>query len=227
MPTATNLVTKDLSYRFNSLFPDVIIAHSDLTQNIDESEHSIGKKIKLKIIIGGNKEGWINFNEIDKESVNCEPTLTKSDDPLLNFFTSGTTGLPKIVVHSHFTYPVGHLSTLSWLGCKRGDIHYNISSPGWAKFAWSSFFAPWNAGTTILANLVDKFDPKDQLSTMESLKVTTFCGSPTVIRMLIQEDLSKYKLSLRSCCAAGEPLNPEVIHKWSKETGVILSLIHI
>ena len=222
MPTATNLVSKDLTYRFNSLFPDVIIAHSDYAESIDESEKLIGKKIKLKIIIGGDKEGWTNFNQVDKESTNCEPAHTKSDDPLLYFFTSGTTGLPKIVVHSHYTYPVGHLSTLSWLGCKRGDIHYNISSPGWAKFAWSSFFAPWNAGATILANLVDKFNPKDQLSTMESLKVTTFCGSPTVIRMLIQEDLRKYNLSLRSCCAAGEPLNPEVIHKWSKETGVTI-----
>jgi len=222
MPTATNLVAKDLTYRFNSLFPDVIIAHSDYANNIDESEKLVGKKIKLKIIIGENKEGWINFQEILKESIACETAPTKSDDPLLYFFTSGTTGLPKIVVHSHFTYPVGHLTTLSWLACKRGDVHYNISSPGWAKFAWSSFFAPWNAGATILANQVDKFDAKEQLSTMEALKVNTFCGSPTVIRMLIQEDISKYNLQLRSCCAAGEPLNPEVIDKWRKGTGVII-----
>jgi len=143
MPTATNLVVKDLTYRFESLFPDVIITHSNYADDIDEAEKACGKRIKL----------------------------TKSDDPLLYFFTSGTTGLPKIVVHSHFTYPVGHLSTLSWIGCRRGDVHYNISSPGWAKFAWSSFFAPWNAGATILANQVDKFDAKDQLSTMESFNV--------------------------------------------------------
>ncbi len=222
MPTATNLVAKDLTYRFKSLFPDVIIAHSDYSDTIDESEKIIGKRIKLKLIIGGIKQGWISFDEIAKESIYCEAAQTKSDDPLLYFFTSGTTGLPKIVVHSHFTYPVGHLSTLSWLGCKRGDIHYNISSPGWAKFAWSSFFAPWNIGATILANQVDKFDAKDQLSTMESFKVNTFCGSPTVIRMLIQDDISKYKLNLRSCCAAGEPLNPEVIDKWKKGTGIII-----
>jgi len=101
-------------------------------------------------------------------------------------------------------------------------VHYNISSPGWAKFAWSSFFAPWNAGATILANQVDKFDAKDQLSTMESFNVNTFCGSPTVVRMLIQEDIGNYKLSLRSCCAAGEPLNPDVIDRWTKETGVVI-----
>lgn len=222
MPTATNLVTQDLLYRFESLFPKVIIAHSDYTDIVDEAENSKGEAIKLKIIVGGAKEGWIEFNEILNEADYCEPARTKSDAPLLYFFTSGTTGLPKIVVHSHFTFPVGHLSTLSWLGCKRGDVHYNISSPGWAKFAWSSFFAPWNAGATILANQVDEFEAKDQLRTMESFKVSTFCGSPTVIRMVIQEDLSQYNLSLRSCCAAGEPLNPDVIAKWEKGTGVTI-----
>jgi len=222
MPTATNLVAKDLTYRFNTLFPDVIIAHHDYAESIDESEKELGKKIKLKLIIGGQKEGWISFDDIFNESTDCEPTQTKSDDPLLYFFTSGTTGLPKIVVHTHFTYPVGHLSTLSWLGCKRAEVHYNISSPGWAKFAWSSFFAPWNTGATILANQVDKFDAKDQLSTMETYKVNTFCGSPTVVRMLIQEDINSYNLNLRSCCAAGEPLNPDVIDKWEKGTGVVI-----
>lgn len=222
MPTATNLVTKDLLYRFESLFPDVIIAHANYADGIDEAERMLGKKIKLKILVDGTLEGWMTFDDILKAATSCEATTTKSDDPFLYFFTSGTTGLPKIVVHSHFTYPVGHLSTVSWLGCKRGDLHYNISSPGWAKFAWSSFFAPWNAGATILANQVDKFDPKDQLTTMESLGVTTFCGSPTVIRMLIQEDISSYNLKLRSCCAAGEPLNPDVIDKWQKGTGVTI-----
>ena len=222
MPTATNLVTKDLSYRFDTLFPDVIIAQAAYTEKIDEAEAEQGETIKLKVIVGGEKEGWINFEEIVNEAGECEAAKTKADTPFLYFFTSGTTGLPKIVVHSHFTYPVGHLSTLTWLGCKRGDVHYNISSPGWAKFAWSSFFAPWNAGATILANQVDNFSAQDQLETMEKLKVTTFCGSPTVIRMLIQENISQYDLSLRSCCAAGEPLNPDVIDQWHKATGVII-----
>ncbi|MEO1216259.1 MAG: AMP-binding protein [Bacteroidota bacterium] len=222
MPTATNLVKQDLVYRFETLFPEVIIAQDAYAQRIDEAETEKGQKIKLKIILGESRDGWLNFEDIFEESANCEAAPTKSDDPFLYFFTSGTTGLPKIVVHSHFTYPVGHLSTLSWLGCRRGDIHYNISSPGWAKFAWSSFFAPWIGGATILANQVDTFVPKEQLATMEKYKVSTFCGSPTVIRMLIQEDFSKFDLNLRSCCAAGEPLNPDVIDKWEKATGITI-----
>ena len=222
MPTATNLVTKDLVYRFNTLVPDVIIAHSQFAQEIDQAEIESDKPIKLKIIIDGQRDGWINFENVWKESKEATAAKTKSDTPFLYFFTSGTTGLPKIVVHSHYTYPVGHLSTLSWLACTSDDLHYNISSPGWAKFAWSSFFAPWNAGATILAYQTNKFDPKDQLKTMEELGVSTFCGSPTVIRLLIQEDLTNYKLKLRSCCAAGEPLNPDVIDKWEKGTGVTI-----
>ncbi len=222
MPTATNLTVQDLLYRFNTLLPQIIIAQLDHADLIDEAEKKLGAKIGLKIIVGGQKEGWNSFEDIYNEEMTASPVRTKSDDPFLYFFTSGTTGLPKIVVHTHFTYPFGHLTTSSWLGCRRGDIHYNISSSGWAKFAWSSFFAPWNCGATIFANQTDSFIAKEQLGAMEEFKITTFCGSPTVIRMLIQEDISNYKLSLRSCCAAGEPLNPDVIDKWEKATGVAI-----
>ena len=128
MPTATNLVTKDLIYRFDTLTPDVMIAHSDFADEIDQAERQSDKSIKLKIIVGGQRAGWINFDEVWQEAKEASPAKTKSDTPFLYFFTSGTTGLPKIVVHSHFTYPVGHLSTLSWLGCTHEDIHYNILS---------------------------------------------------------------------------------------------------
>ncbi|PHN05901.1 AMP-binding protein [Flavilitoribacter nigricans] len=220
MPTAVNLTRDDMVYRFRSLLPEVMIAQSANAELIDAAEREFGSGIKLKILTEGSREGWHSFEDILSEAETADPAPTRADDPFLYFFTSGTTGLPKIVVHTHFTYPFGHLTTSSWLGCSRGDIHYNISSPGWAKFAWSSFFAPWNTGATIFANQVDSFVAGEQLAAMEKYGVTTFCGSPTVIRMLIQEDLTAYRLKLRSSCAAGEPLNPEVITKWQQGTGV-------
>ncbi len=222
MPTATNLTARDLMYRFESLFPEIMIADAANAPKIDEAETQFGKQLKLKIIVGGTREGWVSMSDMQTESTSAEVAKTKADDPVLYFFTSGTTGLPKIVVHTHFTYPFGHLATASWVGCSHGDVHYNISSPGWAKFAWSSFFAPWNTGATIFANQVDKFVSKEQLEAMQHYGITTFCGSPTVLRMLIQEDISKYDLKLKTSCAAGEPLNPDVIEKWKAGTGVTI-----
>ncbi len=220
MPTATNLTARDLAYRFESLFPEIFITDVDHVDHVEEAERVSGKKIKLKVCVGGAPEGWIRFEDYEDMPSTAQPAETKADDPVLYFFTSGTTGLPKIVVHSHLTYPLGHLTTASWIGCRHGDIHYNISSPGWAKFAWSSFFAPWIMGATILANQVDKFNSQEQLATMEKYGVSSFCGSPTVLRMLIQADFSAYDLKLRTCAAAGEPLNPDVIQKWKEATGV-------
>lgn len=222
MPTATNLSARDLMYRFESLFPEIFITDLQNAPKIDEAEKAFGKTIKLKICVGGSRDGWVNFDDLAQESEEAAVAKTKADDPVLFFFTSGTTGLPKIVVHTHFTYPFGHLATASWVGCRQGDVHYNISSPGWAKFAWSSFFAPWNTGATIFANQVDQFVPSEQLQAMQDFGVTTFCGSPTVLRMLVQEDMSKYDLQLRTSCAAGEPLNPDVIQKWKDYTGITI-----
>ena len=221
-PTATNLNSRDLEHRFNTLFPEVFITNMANVSKIDEAEKALNKTIKLKVCVDGNPTGWISMDNMHHESTEALPATTRADDPVLYFFTSGTTGMPKIVVHSHFTYPFGHLSTASWLGCQHGDIHYNISSPGWAKFAWSSFFAPWNVGATIFANQVDKFVAKEQLEAMQQFGITSFCGSPTVIRMLIQEDIASYDLKLITCCAAGEPLNPDVIQKWEDATGVTI-----
>ncbi len=222
MPTATNLTVRDLAQRFGTLFPEIIISDSTNAPKVDKAEKQFGRKLKLKITTDGKREGWHSIDDILKEDTKTEAAKTKSDDPFLYFFTSGTTGLPKVVVHTHFTYPYGHLTTSSWIGCSHGDVHYNISSPGWAKFAWSSFFAPWNTGATIFANQVDTFVPSEQLKAMGKYGVTTFCGSPTVLRMLIQEDISKHKLKLRTSCAAGEPLNPDIIEKWKQGTGVII-----
>ncbi len=140
--------------------------------------------------------------------------MTRATDPLLLYFTSGTTAQPKLVQHTHASYPAGHLSTMYWIGLQPGDVHLNISSPGWAKHAWSNVYAPWNAGATALIFGYDRFSADQLLQVLGQEGVTTFCAPPTVWRMLIQADLASADVSaLRECLAAGEPLNPEVIEQ--------------
>ena len=136
---------------------------------------------------------------------------TRADDPFLLYFTSGTTAKPKMVLHTHQSYPVGHLSTMYWIGLREGDVHLNISSPGWAKHAWSCLFAPWNAGAAIFIHQLPRFDGQKTLAALARHGVTTLCAPPTVWRMLILEDLKAYPVKLREVVSAGEPLNPEVI----------------
>jgi acetyl-CoA synthetase len=140
----------------------------------------------------------------------------------LLYFTSGTTAKPKLVLHTHASYPIGHLSTMYWLGLRAGDIHCNISSPGWAKHAWSSFFAPWNAGATVFVHAFDRFDARATLDVIAGHGVTSLCAPPTVWRMFVQEDLAAWKTSLASLACAGEPLNPEVIDSVEKAWGLTI-----
>jgi acetyl-CoA synthetase len=147
---------------------------------------------------------------------------TRAGDPLLLYFTSGTTARPKLVEHTHASYPIGHLSTMYWLGLQPGDVHLNLSSPGWAKHAWSNFFAPWLAEATVLVYDYERFDPAGLLEVLERCDVTTFCAPPTVWRMLIQADLRSAKTTLREVVGAGEPLNPEVIEQVKRAWGLPL-----
>ncbi len=223
VPAATILNVPDIVFRFDKLMPRVVISDLDNAMKIDEAERHCEKTIHLKICVDGERAGWVSFSEIHKEIDRAEAAVTKPDDELFLFFTSGTTGMPKVVTHTHFSYPLGHTTTAAWIGLHQGDIHYNISQPGWAKFAWSSFFAPWNMGATIFAfHPIGKFNAKEQLQIIEKNKITTFCSPPTVLRMLILEELKLYKLSLRECVAAGEPLNPEIIETWKKGTGITI-----
>ena len=170
----------------------------------------------------GGAGGW--FSYADSSAAPTEFTAdgtTRASDPLLLYFTSGTTSKPKLVGHTHVSYPVGHLSTMYWIGIQPGDVHLNISSPGWAKHAWSNFFAPWNASATILILNQSRFSAQGLLKALGDCGVTTFCAPPTVWRMLIQADLSAADISvLRECVAAGEPLNPEVIEQVRKAWGI-------
>jgi len=156
--------------------------------------------------------GWLSYEDSHQASDSFAPSSpTRADDLLFLYFTSGTTARPKLVAHTQVSYPVGHLSTMYWLGLRPGDVHLNLSSPGWAKHAWSSFFAPWNAQACVLSLHYERFDARMVLEQMARCGVTTFCAPPTVWRLLIQQDLKSWRLNLREASSAGEPLNPEVI----------------
>jgi acetyl-CoA synthetase len=160
-------------------------------------------------------DGWHSYADAFGAAAEFSPDgVTRAADTLLLYFTSGTTAQPKLVEHTHASYPVGHLSTMYWLGLQPGDVHLNISSPGWAKHAWSNVYAPWNAEGTALILGHQRFSADVLLSVLARQRVTTFCAPPTVWRLLIQADLTAADVSmLRECVAAGEPLNPEVIEQ--------------
>jgi acetyl-CoA synthetase len=182
-----------------------------------------------RIAVGDPVTGWTAYSESLAAPAAAAtgfvpPEPAGGDDTLLLYFTSGTTAQPKLVEHTHLSYPVGHLSTMYWIGLQPGDVHLNISSPGWAKHAWSSFFAPWNAEATILIFNQPRFDAAALLATMAQESVTTFCAPPTVYRMLIQQDLAPWReqLSIREMVGAGEPLNPEVIQQVQDGIGIVI-----
>jgi acetyl-CoA synthetase len=167
-----------------------------------------------RICVGADKASWRRFEDAYQASATFVPDgVTQASDPMLLYFTSGTTSKPKLVLHSHQSYPVGHLSTMYWIGLQPGDVHWNISSPGWAKHAWSCFFAPFNAGATVFVYNYARFNAKAVLDVLCRYAVATLCAPPTVWRMLIQEDLKSYPVKLKGLIGAGEPLNPEVIQQ--------------
>ncbi|QEC66980.1 AMP-binding protein [Panacibacter ginsenosidivorans] len=223
IPVASIMSVDDVVYRFQRSTPKVVITDKD---NVDKTEAAMSlyeKEIPVKILLDDVKENWHNIDAISAESNAAVAADTNADDVLFWFFTSGTTGLPKVVAHTHASYPLGHLTTAAWIGLKPDDKHYNISQPGWAKFAWSCFFAPLNIGCTVFIYAQrGRFNPSVQLKIMEQHKVTTLCCPPTVLRMLIQEPLQQYHFSFCECVSAGEPLNPEVIEAWRKGTGIII-----
>ena len=176
----------------------------------------------LRIAVGARVEGWLDYEGSQAASDRFDTSPTRADDLLLLYFTSGTTARPKLVAHTHASYPVGHLSTMYWLGLKPGDVHLNLSSPGWAKHAWSSVFAPWNAAATVLAYHYERFDARALLGQLVRCRVTSFCAPPTVWRMLIQADLRGSGVSLREAASAGEPLNPEVIAQVRDAWGITI-----
>jgi len=216
IPATTLLSTDDLRDRVQRGEARAVVAHG-----ADAPKFAGIADECLRIAVDGDvPEGWLPYPTLDDVDPWDGDTDTKADDPLLLYFTSGTTAQPKLVEHSHTSYPVGHLSTMYWIGLQPGDVHLNISSPGWAKHAWSCVFAPWNAGATVLIYNFARFDAAAMLDVMVRAGVTTFCAPPTVWRMLVQSELGGHDLALREVVAAGEPLNPEIIEQIQRAWGL-------
>ena len=210
MPATTLLTPDELRDRLDRGRARVVVASQDQVAKFS----GLGGERLVRIVVGASAphEGWLAYEQTaDFPEAFVPDGPTGADDPMLLYFTSGTTAKPKLVRHSQRSYPVGALSTMFWLGLQPGDVHLNISSPGWAKHAWSCFFAPWNAGATVFVVNQPRFDAKGLLATIGRCGVTTLCAPPTVWRLFIQEKLATFKVSLREVCGAGEPLNPEVI----------------
>ena len=219
VPTATTMTEREIQFRFEAYAPDVIIAFEGLCDLVDDALQKADCKPKAKIVLG-QKDGWVSYPEIDSESPEADAAQVGKDDVLFCFFTSGTTGLPKRVGHSATSYPVGHFSTAIIQGLEPGDVHHNLSAPGWAKWAWSSFFAPLNLGATATGFNFSVLNIEKYIATVAKYKVNSFCAPPTAWRAFVGLDLEKYDLSaMKYSLSAGEPLNPEVIEQWKKATG--------
>ncbi|HET8560381.1 MAG TPA: AMP-binding protein [Marmoricola sp.] len=218
MPTTTAVGPPELIDRIDRGAAKAVICNAADAGKFDEVPGDY-----LRFAVGDAPQGWHPLAAAyDLDAAKPPHPGNASTDRLLLYFTSGTTSRPKLVEHTHVSYPVGHLSTMYWLGIRPGDVHLNISSPGWAKHAWSNFFAPWLGEATVFLYNYTRFDPAGLLEQMRREHVNTFCAPPTVWRMLINADLSGGCGELREALAAGEPLNPEVISQVQKHWGLTI-----
>lgn len=224
---ATHLLTKkDLSYRNNAADIKMIVAVADerVMREVEASQPA-SPTLSYKMVLGAAPEGWISL-EAGSASMSDEfarPTgeqATKNDDPMLLYFTSGTTGLPKMVLHD-FSYPLGHILTAKyWQNVQDNGLHLTVADTGWAKAAWGKLYGQWLCGSAVFVYDYDRFVPHAMLDVLQKYRVTSFCAPPTVLRFLIKEELTQYDFSvLEHCSVAGEPLNPEVYNAFLKGTG--------
>ncbi|MGY1633626.1 AMP-binding protein [Geodermatophilus sp. SYSU D01186] len=217
MPTTTALGPNDLTDRVGRGGARHVLCNAVDTAKFDSVP---GDYTRLSV---GPAEGWADLREAEQlEAGPAAHPGTAPGDPLLLYFTSGTTSRPKLVEHTQVSYPLGHLTTMYWLGVQPGDVHLNVSSPGWAKHAWSCFFAPWIAEATVFLHNYKRLEPATLLESIRTHGVTSFCAPPTVWRMLINADLSGGPGALREVIGAGEPLNPEVIERVRRAWGLTI-----
>ena len=221
-PGTVMLTPKDLKYRFDAAEATCVIVDTANAPKVDEIRSDC-PKLKCFITIEEKRDGWIFYDDaVAKASGDFETENTRADENAILYFTSGTTGYPKMTLHTHASYPIGHIITGKyWLDLGTDDLHWNLSDTGWAKAAWSSFYGPWNCGAAIFSHHTSGFNVKKTLEYLEKYPITSLCGPPTAYRMFVLEDLSKYSFkTLRSVVAAGEPLNPEIIDYWQEHTGL-------
>ncbi len=219
IPATTMLEREELRDRMDRGHVKAVITQAALTDKF-----ATLRSVPVRIATGpGTAPGWLIYESFEDADEVFEPSaMTCSDELLLLYFTSGTTARPKLVAHTHASYPIGHLSTMYWLGLQPGDKHLNLSSPGWAKHAWSCFFAPWTAQSAVVAYNYSRFDARALLHQLVRCGVTTFCAPPTVWRFLIQQNLTDWPVVLREVVSAGEPLNPEVIARVRQAWGLTI-----
>jgi acetyl-CoA synthetase/medium-chain acyl-CoA synthetase len=219
IPGTPLLTERDLSYRIGAADVRAIVAGAETAAKIEDAS-------LMRFLVGGSLVGWIDFDAALRDGdATFDPPPTLSDDPGLIFFTSGTTGHPKMVLHTQASYGMGHRATGKyWLDLRPIDLHWNVADTGWAKAAWSSFFAPWQMGACIFAlDARGKFDAAATLDALARYPITTWCAPPTAFRMIVREDLTRWEFPhLRHCVSAGEPLNPEVIEAWRRATGLLI-----
>ncbi|XP_044179256.1 acyl-coenzyme A synthetase ACSM3, mitochondrial-like [Acropora millepora] len=227
-PGSVQLRARDIKWRLLASHATCIITDANTAETVDQVA-KFAPSLKTKLLVGERKvetrNGWLPFKELFENvssSSEHECARTRSDEPMTVYFTSGTTGHPKMAEHSHASCGLGHITTGKyWLDLTTEDIHWNISDTGWAKSAYSSFFGPWIQGSCVFVYHKDRFESSAILDTLQKYPISTFCSAPTAYRMMIQEDLGRYKFpKLRHCLSAGEPLNPEVMDRWREATGL-------